>query len=835
MRAFDNWNSYLDNDRNLLHGKIRFCRKGTTDNVAIFDNSGETEIANPQPTDMLGRTERQVFVEGDVTAYFYKYIGTGQMNELPGEDYDPSRWAYQYSSDDTVPVSSIDISSDTVPGVVNMTALRSTDPATVPEVGGRRMMWLYGYYEAGDTSPVLYIWDEACQASDDGGATIQANSTPGLGRWRLATREIHFDVRHFGVFPIDDKYSTDFSYTSQLTNCGLYLDAEGLDAWFPGINGDMGYYMFDGSNTFSIKGDIYVSDAVRFQCKTGTTGTTIVCHELYKDSKFLFDSSVHTGSAALTCDHINISWVGGNCTGNARVGWVIDDSSFTRTITGKEVHFLVNGSPSLRLDNCQITSNKVITGQIYIANSVLKTEFFADDYNWSYLTSVGNTILLQNCKDANTYILLKTKQGESNYGDLGEQSINADVLPGGTIENCYGTIRVADRQGNLEFHNVSLQVTGLKSYHTINAVDSWFTFGEATVLGSIQLRRGSLAGVSLQVLDDSSIENADIECAVNSMGAKLVISGSNIRGYITAQDIDLINNQIYAEVSQTDKNGIISVLCSGNMFHNRQATNLSAVPARHYIHATTPDSKVKGIWTRNGSTYDTVHWIRIDRTNLLFQDWQHEYTYSGNSEPYLSKWSGRNRPMQFRKYGGYWTRNATGTGIFSTTTIPFVFMCYRDRKVFCVPRYQYWKMFTVGRGYSSRSGHIQSAPMTIGIIEGDYNDYTNGQTAIHWTWGCNSSASPSLYDGKRFGYMAASCRDGDGEADYKWSFEPENAVHGEFSYGVEIGIYDSCDWDSGSDRDAFVTYPSTSNGNAFLFIMIDPDFTTGTNPAEIYA
>ena len=834
MRAWDNWNSYLDNDGNLLHGKIRFCRKGTTDDVPILDRDG-TAVRNPAFTDMLGRTERQVFVEGNVTAYFYKYVGSGQMMALPSEDYDPSRWAYQYSSDDIDPVSSVDLTSAAVNAVANMEQLRAIDPGQVPSVGGAKMLWLNGYYEAGDTSPVLYLWDASSQAVDDGGAVIQANDVPGRGRWVLATRELHFDVRHFGVFPVDDKYSTDWTYTSQLTNCGLYIDREGLDAWFPGINGEMAYYLFDGTNTFAIRGDIYISDNVRFQCKGGTSGTSITCSEIHKSTPDLFDSSVQNGMAILTADWINISWVGGNTNGQARVGWVIDSSSFTRTITGKEVHFLVNGNSSLRLDNCQITSNKVITGQIYIANSVLKTEFFADDYNWANLTSVGNTILLQNCKDANTYILLKNKHGDPNYGDLGEQSINADVLPGGTIENCYGTIRVADRQGGLELHNASLSVTGLKSYHTLNAVDSWLTFGEVTVLGSIQLRRGSLAGISLQVLADSSIENADIECAISSMGAKLVISGSNIRGYITAQDIDLINNQIYAEVSQTDRDGVINVMCSGNMFHNRQLPNLPVIPARHYIHGTTPDSKVKGIWTRNGSTYDTVHWIRIDRTNLLFQDWQHEYTYSGNSEPYLSKWSGRNRPLCFRKYGGYWTSRATGTGIFSTTTIPFVFLNYRDRTVFCVPRYQYWKMFTVGRGWSSRSGHIQSGPMTIGIIEGDYNDHTNGQTAVHWTWGVNSAKYDSLYDGKRFGYMAASCRDADGEAEYKWSFEAEDAVHGEYSYGCEIGQYDSHDWDSGSDRDMFVAYPSTSNGQAILFIMIDPDFTTGTNPADIYA
>ena len=80
MRAFDNWNSYLDNDGHLLHGKIRFCRKGTTDNVTIYNRDG-IAVRNPEFTDMLGRTEYQVFIdeETDVTAYFYKYVGSGEM------------------------------------------------------------------------------------------------------------------------------------------------------------------------------------------------------------------------------------------------------------------------------------------------------------------------------------------------------------------------------------------------------------------------------------------------------------------------------------------------------------------------------------------------------------------------------------------------------------------------------------------------------------------------------------------------------------------------------------------------------------------------------------
>ena len=126
-RAWDNWNSYLDNDGNLLHGKIRFCRKGTTDDIVIYNSDG-IAIRNPEFTDMLGRTEYQVFVENadNVTAYFYRYIGAGDMTTDP-EDYDPSRWAYQYSSDNIDPVKTVDLTSDTANGVGTISDLRDID------------------------------------------------------------------------------------------------------------------------------------------------------------------------------------------------------------------------------------------------------------------------------------------------------------------------------------------------------------------------------------------------------------------------------------------------------------------------------------------------------------------------------------------------------------------------------------------------------------------------------------------------------------------------------------------------------------------------------------
>lgn len=631
FRAFDNWNSYLDNDGNLLHGKIRFCRKGTTDNIDIFDRDGNP-IRNPEFTDALGRTQFQVFVNSDedITAYFYKYVGSGEMMQTQlefgvEEDYDPSRWAYQYSSDSLDPANRLAIDAKGAEGAATMADLRAKDPDDVASVDGVKMIWLYGYYNAGDKPPVLYVWDDAALESDDGGSVIQATSNPGPGRWKLASTELHFDVRHFGVFGQTDKYSVDFSYTSQLANCGIFVDNAGLDAWFPDNVGNMTYYLLDGTNTFSISGDIYCSDAVRFMCKTGTTGTRIQCHELHKRTPFLFDSTVQTGTSTLVADWVNISWVGGNCVGDARIGWVIDTADFSRIITGKEVVFNTNGSPSLQLDNCLVTSHKKITGNIVISNCEIRTDWFADDYDWSKLSMSGNTILLRNCKDADTYVILKNKQNEPDYGDLGEQTLTGKtLLPNSIVENA--VFSGVTLQGASEIHNVSGSVIFGGSSVALNAVDSFLYNQSAATVASISIRRGSLSGSGIISHGNVYLSDVDVSATLNSTGADAEFERCRINSAVAGQYISCTGCNIDAVVTTADSDGKVDFYFGNCKF---------GANGRHAITATTADSQVVGMWV--GNFADSVHPIQVDMTNILGSDAAHRYVYEGNHGKFLPR------------------------------------------------------------------------------------------------------------------------------------------------------------------------------------------------------
>lgn len=606
MRAFDSWQSYIDNNGKFLYGKISFCKKGTTEPIAIYNSDG-VALRNPIYTNDIGQTEFQVFVDdaADVTAYAYRYIGTGDMMTEELEDFSPLRWSYQYSITSLATRLTIDIVSNTAIGVATMNELRALDVNAVPSINGSKIVWLYGYYNAGDKPSVMYRWDANSEAIDDGGSVIASNNITSNGRWLLAPTDIHFDVRHFGVFPSTDIYSVDESFTSQLANCAKYINDVGCDAYFPAIKSEFSYYLFNGTNTFVINGDIYIDDNVRMHCKSGTNGTMISCKELHKNDLYLFDSSVQKGSAVINADVINISWLGDQVNGNARVKWVIDTDDFQRIIQNKRVEFLTNGNPSLQLINCDIVSNKKITGNIAIANSVIKTSYFADDYDYTKLLSAGNTILIDNCDNASTYIALKNKQSEFNYGDVKGQEIQgATLLDGCVLENAF--VVNATIAGNCELTDVDGDISIQGSGNTITTSNCHLTFNTSAVLGVSVFNGGSIASEgTLSFLHDVSFNGVSIDSALEILDGGLSLKNSDIKKTITHKGKGTISQSI-------------------------QGCNLLA---QVKITATEADTLINAVWTNNFAAIEIP--IDIDRVNIAQDDSLHSYTYECNSGGFL--------------------------------------------------------------------------------------------------------------------------------------------------------------------------------------------------------
>lgn len=822
MRALDNWVTYEDTWGKPFQGKFTFCKLGTSELITITNVNG-TPLSNPMLSDMYGRTEQQVFLPDiDVTVVMHKWIGPGSMAE---NDTDDSHWTLVRSFDNLTEVSQITI-NDQVVEAVRVADKEALQTMVVPD--GIEYAILSGYYEAGDMPPVNYQLVYNSDLTDNGGSVIQSCGNPDItdAFWVLIPDRV-IDCRVFGVFP-RNSYNNPTAYTSQLAYCFAYANSMGRDVYMPQVfqntnNGNtFSYYWLEGITTV-LQTRLIIDKNVRICLKTGTSNNITLYAIKHEGESNIFTNN--GGSGTLTLDvrgEMHASWFNPSwATFPGSVRKVILDSRtnpFTFRNTIVEVQKLQIGK-TFNFEDCYIEADKKFRN---CTLNFTRCGFVSDRWldTGNTVTLVGNQIKLSNMTSANAYIDWKNKQNESDYGDLGEQNINASVRPGGTIENCYGSITLLSH-GSFEFHNVTLTLNGLDSSDSINAVDSWFTINGSSVVSSFQMRRGALAGSALQVLSSLLLDNADINLPLTTLGAAAEIRNSRIYGHVTASNIILTCNQIYAEVDQRDVGGTIMVNCTGNMFHMNGSTMIAA---RHYIHATNADSVVNGIWANNGSSYDTIHWIRIDRTNLKFQDNDHHYAYMNNSEPYLQKYSGRNHPMHFPLYSG---SRFTGRGVFATTTIPFVFINRLTKVISVVPRQISWKCFSVGRGYLARSGTIRCS-WSQGIFEDDYSDHNTGDITGIYTWGSSEVARfDSIMNGAQFGYGMMVSRDADGEASYEVSFERADADHTSsvLSNGVTIGYIDRDPYDGWSQ--SFAIYPLTPMSYFNLFVYLDNNFVAG--------
>lgn len=183
-RSWDNWNKYTDNDNKPLHGCIMFMVNLGNTVAPIYDKDG-TPLNNPQLTDVYGRTQHQVFIEEDVIAYYYKYIGNGLW--YTEQDIDPSdnsKWQLQYTSKSELFIN-IENESNSTYAVNNIEDLRNINVANVPSVNGYKIITLMGYNVSGDKEPINYIWNSESTEPDDGGAIIATDLIK--GRWIMVT------------------------------------------------------------------------------------------------------------------------------------------------------------------------------------------------------------------------------------------------------------------------------------------------------------------------------------------------------------------------------------------------------------------------------------------------------------------------------------------------------------------------------------------------------------------------------------------------------------------------------------------------------------------------
>ena len=257
MRSFDTWNRYVDNNGNPLHGCIQFMVKdGNT--VAPIYNSDGTPLSNPILTDIYGRTQYQVFVDVDVIAYFYKYIGDGTWTtQLDIDTSDQTKWYLQYTIENQNTFNkSIDSAGTTC--IPTITDLRAIDVETIATIDNKKIITLLGYYNICDKEPINYIWNEDSTEIDNGGSVIQSNNEI-TGRWIMVQPTEHCDSRHFGVFPSNSNNTAD--QTVGIINLFNYCNTKSIRPFF---NGNEDYRWFKFTNLNVTCETIDVTEATRF-------------------------------------------------------------------------------------------------------------------------------------------------------------------------------------------------------------------------------------------------------------------------------------------------------------------------------------------------------------------------------------------------------------------------------------------------------------------------------------------------------------------------------------------------------------------------------------------
>ena len=645
FRNFDNWDVYIDNDRKILAGCVQFMLKDGTTSANIYD-SDKVPIENPQITDINGRTEQQVFVDDDIRAYFYKYVGNGSIaNERQNgiDTSDQSKWSLQY----TVESSSIDersVAGTTAMGVNSIDDLRRLDPDQVPEIDGVKVVTLNGYFEAGDKEPINYIWESQSLLNDDNGSVIQGIAI--TGRWIMVQPTEHCDSRHFGIFP-QDSSDAEIDHSTRITQLISYCNTKSIHPYF---NGSQSYpYFIYNSVAYNSRNAIDVSNDTVFVDK-GTNNRFF--GEWNGNPYFFYANTTLNSNAVRHSWHFRTYSTG-------TVKYIVDSDWSPVLLSNIEVVFEVSPASSTQLTDCELVSNEKITRSIVLTNMTIHTDWFADDYDWSLLSIYSCNIVLQNCKNANLYVMLKNKQNEADYGDLGEQTVSGLTLLSGCIaEN--GAFSNVTLTGNTELHNISGTVAISGSAYNLNFIDCWLTFTNTSgvALSQIQWRRGSFYGTAqVQILSNLMLYDTDVNVPLYTPGAGVQMERCNLLQKIIGHDMFFTSCKINAPI---EGKGVACKNCSINAYivTTETGTRINfnfddcyfGQNGQHIIESSTPQTSVVGAWTNNFA--EAQHPIQIDMANLIAADSGHPYTYEGNSGKFLTRF-----PVVSYIQGQFWSAN----------------------------------------------------------------------------------------------------------------------------------------------------------------------------------
>lgn len=660
-RNWDNWNRYLDYDSKPLRGCVMFNVKDGNTVAPIYDGD-ETPLDNPILTDEYGRTEHQVFVDTDVVAYFYKYIGTGTYNSYRSQDIDindDSLWDLQYTAENINDVLA-HITADTVVSVSGISALRDLDIDTVPEIGGYKVITLLGYNVPGDKEPVNYVWDPSMTENDDNGSIIQGTEL--TGRWVMVKPTEHCDCRHFGIFPNN---TTNFiGDTARMEQWISYCNSARVKPYFS-ADGDYRYYRYN-NLSFTIP-KIDVAKGVVFI----DTGTSNIWRTEIDGDPYFYNHSTN-----INAREVKTSWGAYMFISPKHI--IVDDAAtfYNTTLSNCTVDIEVPVTAACSFTNCDVNIKATLSGASTFTNSIIDSKnnitsgctFYncrlTEDMFYGSPTVTVDNYCIADFDDfqhkLGMWKSIKSQQGMVNYdwgGVLTTESpwntavesdrwlINyksisssAELVEGNNahvyyFENCYGPLKLQGKAANTYvFKDCEIVLTFADGYNqgcSVRCVDSTLNVSQDRIrLANLNCQGAVLVGTGSFDTDNSFLYNTNQNVPVYS-------------GYCAVKDSD-INNvlQIYGTNSDT----VIPVsgegAASGTVYYVRRL--ISGILVNNFVNGQIeigteygdPNYVVVDL-VRNLTITDNMGLsstpIKVDRNNANKYDNYNIYTYKDNT------------------------------------------------------------------------------------------------------------------------------------------------------------------------------------------------------------
>ena len=647
FRNFDNRDRYYDVNGNPLQGCLQFMVKGGSTKAPVFDRN-RVPLSNPQLTDQLGRTDSQVFVDSDVVAYVYKYIGAGRFGDIVEDSIDTSdqsMWSLQYTVESTMDASSV-INTDSAPGVMTMDELRALDVNEVPQTDGVKIVCLHGYYEAGDKAPVWYIWHGDVTVEDDNGSVIKADDYLS-GRWILVQPESYCDSRHFGVFP-QESSGEYVDHTTGITQLVNYCNSKSIKPLF---NGSLSrpYFIYN-FLIASSRNPIAVSNGTIFVDKQHAR----FYGEWEGNPRFM------NGMTTLSSSVIKASW---NFEDAITYNTVYLDASCQKTHFVDADVYVTTGTADKSFTRCNIVSDGHLANNSFV-DCVLRGSMFTNE---SLSPSIDDSCIIHP-KDfhgrMDLWCTLRSQQ-HAPVIDLEMETLDAsceisldgvyfkDALFNGFehyatvsvgFEGCRGSVTL-HAEGNfvLTSEDSELNITfdgtgeaGVGYQPAIVAHDGSISFvNQLTYLSSLGGSGASLVGNSVLVNGDVAIDNVNIGTAIT------------LRGALDMRYCTMNSNMLHYTVNQVAQ-------------VRMQHCNLNAY---YSLNPSVPGTTVRGVWVNNYSSVDSP--IVLDRTNIDPVDGNHDYVYANNSGGFIPYTTAPAMHV-------YTIHHSTQTGSLQPPTDPYV-------------------------------------------------------------------------------------------------------------------------------------------------------------------